>query len=388
MIPAAPPIRIDLFALFILLGCVQGLILAYFFLTHAKGSNLPNLFLGILILGMSVIISDVWLGYTNYMFQVLWLVDFSEPLNLLPAPMAYLYIKTGIKQRTDRWTWAHFVPSAIYFVYMCILVYPQSLAFKYNANLGSFHPELERIPSQAYGSDWMFFPKGHINDLTLISMICYNVAGSVFLWNAFKRSQVKFLSRGKGPLSWYRNLHLQLWLLVIIFFVVRKTFPHDLGDHLIAACISLIIYITSFSVLRRSLFFQETNARTPKKYEKSSLTVEIQSATLIKLEEIMTNEKPFLDAGFSMPALSKRLGISTHHLSQILNEELKQSFFDYVGSYRIKEAQQLLTGDDSSHIKIEEIGQMVGYNSKSAFNTAFRKVTGSTPSEFKKNAVR
>jgi AraC-like DNA-binding protein len=388
MIPAAPPIRIDLFSLFILLGCVQGLILAYFFLTHSKGSNLPNLFLGILILGMSVIISDVWLGYTNYMFQVLWLVDFSEPLNLLLAPMAYLYIKTGINQRTNRWTWLHFLPAGIYFLYMCMLIYPQSLAFKYNANLGSFHPEIDRIPSTGYGSEWMFFPKWHINDLTFISMLCYNIAGGLFLRNAFKRSQQSFFARGNSSLSWYRNLYLQLLLLVIIFFVVRKTFPHDLGDHFIAACISLIIYITSFNVLRRSLFFQETNARTPRKYEKSSLTAEIQSTTLTKLEEIMTREKPFLDAGFSMPALSKRLGISTHHLSQILNEELKQSFFDYVGSYRIKEAQHLLTDDECSHIKIEEIGQMVGYNSKSAFNTAFRKITGSTPSEYKKNVVR
>jgi hypothetical protein len=77
MIPASPPIRTDLFSLFMLLGCVQGLILAYVFFSHIKGSNRSNLFLGILILAMSVIISDVWLGYTNYMFRVLWL----EPVN-------------------------------------------------------------------------------------------------------------------------------------------------------------------------------------------------------------------------------------------------------------------------------------------------------------------
>ena len=122
--------------------------------------------------------------------------------------------------------------------------------------------------------------------------------------------------------------------------------------------------------------------------QETSLTQEIQSTTLRKLEEVMAKEKAFLDPGFSLPILAKRLGISTHHLSQILNEELGQSFFDFVANYRINEAQKLLRDEGSSYIKIEEIAQMVGYNSKSAFNTSFRKITGYTPSEFKKNAVK
>ncbi len=387
MIPASPPIRTDLFSLFMLLGCVQGLILAYVFLSHAKSSNRSNLFLGILILAMSVIISDVWLGYTNYMFRVLWLVDFSEPLNLLMAPAAFLYTKTGVNQRVSRRAWMHFIPSMVYLAYMCLLIYPQSLAFKYNANIGSFHPELERIGAATYGNEWMFYPKWHINDLTLASMVIYSAAGFWFLIRAFRERGISFFTGEKSSLSWFRDMSLQLTFLILVFFVVRTSFPHDLGDHIIAAFISLIIYIISFTVLRRSLFFHEQNERATRKYEKSSLTQEIQSATLGKLEAVMLAERPFLDPGFSLPALSKRLGVSTHHLSQILNEELKQSFFDFLGAYRIQEAQRLLADEGNAYIKIEEIGQMVGYNSKSAFNTAFRKITGSTPSEYRKKHV-
>lgn len=389
MIPASPPIRTDLFSLFMLLGCVQGLILAYVFLSHTKGSNRSNLYLGILLLGMSLIISDVWLGYTNYMFQVLWLVDFSEPLNLLMAPAAFLYVKVGVSQRDDRRAWLHFLPTLVYFVYMCVLVYPQGLAFKYNANIGSFHPEIARLPATPYGSEWMFYPKWHINDLTFVSMLIYNVAGLVFLVRAFRERGVSFFTGEKSSLSWFRDMFLQLVFLVIVFFVVRISFRHDLGDHIIAAFISLIIYITSFTVLRKSLFFQQPAERAARKYEKSSLTPEIQSTTLGKLEAIMLVEKPFLDPGFSLPALSKRLGVSTHHLSQILNEELKQSFFDLIATYRIQEAQRLLGDEAHAYLKIEEIGQMVGYNSKSAFNTAFRKISGLTPSEYrKKHAIQ
>ena len=388
MIPVIQPPRIDLFSVFMLLGWVQGFILAYFFLSHFTKNRLPNLFLGILILGMSLVICDVWLGYTNLMFRVIWLNDATEPINLLLAPMAYMYIKVSVTNRTEKATWLHFLPFAIYFLYMCVLIYPQSSAYKYHTYIDSFHPALPKMPYTYYGKAWMFFLKGHINDFTFVSLVAYNIAIFIFLKRAFKAKGLPLFTREKNALSWYRDLYLQLLVLVLTFILVRTTFPHDLGDHIIAAFIVLIIYITGFSVLRKSLFFQENNVRSPKKYEKSSLTEEIQSNTLKKLEEIMHTEKPFLDAGFSMPTLAKKLGISTHHLSQILNEELGQNFFDFLAGYRIREAQLLLKSEDSHFIKIEEIGQMVGYNSKSSFNTAFRRITGTTPSEYKKSTVK
>ncbi|MCF0061918.1 helix-turn-helix transcriptional regulator [Dyadobacter chenwenxiniae] len=388
MTPATLPVRADLFSVFILLGFVQGLILAYFFLSHSGGDKRPNLFLGGLILGMAILLGDVWLGYTNYMFRVLWLVDFSEPINLLLAPLAFLYIKISITQREEKANWLHLLPAIIYFLYMCVLIYPQGNAYKYNCNISAYHPEMEMMVSNRYGSDWMFFLKDRITDLTALSMVMYNLAGLYFLGNAFKKERLSFFTREKSALSWYRNFHLELTALVIIYLIVRLSFPHDLGDHIIAAFIAFIIYATSFTVLRRSLFFQDNNVRSARKYEKSSLTQEIRFTTLKKLDDLMNSEKVFLDPGFSLPMLAKRLGISTHHLSQILNEELGQSFFDFVANYRINEAQKLLRDEGSNFIKIEEIAQMVGYNSKSAFNTSFRKLTGYTPSEFKKNAVK
>lgn len=337
---------------------------------------------------MSLIMADVWLGYTNYMFRVIWLVDFTEPVNLLLAPLTFLYIKTSINQHLKKSDLLHFLPSLVYFIYMCLLIYPQSPEFKYNNNLGAFHPEMHTIPADVYGKHWMFFLKRHLTDMTFISILSYDIGTFIFLNKAFKKQGLSFFTRENNSLSWYRKLHLQLLILVIIFFIVRLTFPHDLGDHLIAAFISLIIYTISVSVFSKSMFFHETNAKTIKKYEKSSLTPELQNTTLKKLEEVMDVEKPFLDPGFSLPVLAKRLGISTHHLSQILNEELNQSFFDFLASYRITEAQRLLVSEESNYIKIEEIAQMVGYNSKSAFNTSFRKITGFTPSEFKKQSIK
>ncbi|GAB2763102.1 hypothetical protein GCM10027275_00110 [Rhabdobacter roseus] len=374
-----PPIRIDFFALFIVLGVVQGVFLAYFFLSQSKGAQFPNRFLGGLLLCMSVVSSDIWLGYTNYMFRVLWLVDATEPLNFLLAALPYLYLKTSLTGRFTRRDGWHFLPALLYFVYMCVLIYPQSLAYKYNANIGSFHPELPYIDAHTYGQHWMFFPKHHITTFTFFSMVTYVGLSGWVLYKADREQQ----------LSWHWRFFFHFLSILVVYTATRLSFPSDLGDHLVAAHMGLVIYATSVGVVRQSSIFQKISweEKVPRKYEKSSLTPELQDQVLRKLKKVMEEEKPYLDEGFSLPALARRLSVSTHHLSQIINEELGQHFFDLLAHYRIGEAQKLLTDPESTHLKIEEIAQRVGYNSKSAFNTAFRKVTGQTPSGYRKQAT-
>ena len=95
----------------------------------------------------------------------------------------------------------------------------------------------------------------------------------------------------------------------------------------------------------------------------------------------MRDEKPFLQPGFSLPDLAQRLGTTVHILSQVINENLSKSFFEMTAAYRVEEAKKLLK--EKQNIKVEEIAEQVGYNSKSSFNTAFKKITGKTPSEFR-----
>ena len=95
----------------------------------------------------------------------------------------------------------------------------------------------------------------------------------------------------------------------------------------------------------------------------------------------MKEEKSFLQPDFSLPDLAQKLNVSVHALSQAINEGLGKSFFEMVAVYRIEEAKRFLK--EQPNIKIEEIAEQVGYNSKSSFNTAFKKITGKTPSEFR-----
>ena len=385
--PPIPPIRTDFFSFAILLGALQGILLSFFFLRHYKRNQPNQVFLGLLMLSMSLIMIDVWLGYTNYMFYTLWLVDSTEPLNFVMAPLTYLFVRTGLSYPFRRKDWLHFLPAAIYLIYMCLLIYPQSLAFEYNSNVGAFHPEMARLPSDTYGDDWMFFLKEKLHIMLLLSLAGYSIALHILLRKKFAEASLPFTSNQDPKLAWYRKSFFELIFLLLALLIVRLTFAHDLGDHIVVSFLAIVIYLTSYRVVRDTLENNKqavSEVREIKKYEKSSLTKEIQNHTLKRFNRIMAGEKPYLDSSFSLPGLAKQLGVSTHHLSQILNEEIGGGFFDITASYRIAEAQKLLLSEDNNHLKIEEIAEKVGYNSKSAFNTAFRKITGQTPSEYRK----
>lgn len=377
------PIKIDVFAILMLLGVVQGFFLAVLFLTIQKGNRLTNRYFGLLLLAMSLTSTEILLGYTNYMFHTLYLDDAAEPLDFVLAPLTFLYIKAYLDEKFKMSHLLHFIPFILYLIYMLVLVYPEGEIYKYNSYIDSFHPEMKRLPYHHIEEAWYYCFRNNVNELMFWQLLIYLVADFIMVYEAFRKEGLSFFSSQNKKLTWCRTQVISLASIVIVFLIAKKMFQYDLGDHIIAAHISLIIYAISFSVISRSGFFHENPSKTLKKYEKSSLTADIQDNTLTKLVELMEKEKPFLDSTFSLPNLAKMLSVSPHHLSQILNESLGQSFFDFAAEYRIKEARVLLSSDQNNHLKIEEIAERVGYNSKSAFNTSFKKIVGVTPSQFR-----
>src|SRR6185503_18480018 len=82
--------------------------------------------------------------------------------------------------------------------------------------------------------------------------------------------------------------------------------------------------------------------------------------------------------------LAARAGLSSHNLSQLLNEELGRSFFDYINSHRVEEVKRCLLDAAYDRQTLLDIAMASGFSSKTAFNTAFRQHAGTTPSEFRR----
>lgn len=105
---------------------------------------------------------------------------------------------------------------------------------------------------------------------------------------------------------------------------------------------------------------------------------------LSKLKEYMVKEKPFLNASLTIQDISNDLEIPVRKLSLLINHKLNQHFYDFVNSYRIENAMHILKDSTKNKVTILEILYEVGFNSKSSFNTAFKKHTNTTPTSYRK----
>jgi AraC-like DNA-binding protein len=126
--------------------------------------------------------------------------------------------------------------------------------------------------------------------------------------------------------------------------------------------------------------------RPAKKYANSKMTVEERAAILDAVQRVMDQRKPFLNPELNIDELASLVNCSRHRLSQALNETLDQSFYDFVNHHRVEQAMQLLTDESREAHKISSIAYDAGFNSLSTFNDVFKKVTGLTPSQYKKGA--
>ena len=131
------------------------------------------------------------------------------------------------------------------------------------------------------------------------------------------------------------------------------------------------------------IFLGLDSPKAKRKYEKTLLREEDRESYRERLVRFMEDKKPFLNPMLSLPQLSSQVKIPVHQLSQVLNSSFQQNFFDFVNSYRIRESQRLLADSGSRNKTILDILYETGFNSKSVFNTAFKKQVGITPSQFK-----
>ena len=99
----------------------------------------------------------------------------------------------------------------------------------------------------------------------------------------------------------------------------------------------------------------------------------------------MEREKIYRESDLNLKSLADRLAITPHQLSQFLNERLGSDFRSFINSYRVSEAKVLLS--EHPDLNILSICYDVGFGSKSAFNSVFKKETGQTPREFRDAAM-
>jgi AraC-like DNA-binding protein len=348
-----------------------------------------NLFQGLLLLSISLVIFEEWLNNTGLILKVLGLTNFSESLNFVILPLFYLYIRSSLNPDEKGKKWIHFLPAIFWTLYM-VFPFIQPDEYKYNSYVETKHPEWGYLDVITTVSDDPLGLRDYVNQFTVVQFLAYMGASIFILLKKFKSLKQSLFSTENDLLIILRNTTIHFLLIIILFIVTKLYFgiKSDVGGYMVASYVSFMIYITSYRVMNRSDFFNSQSsffAFPLQKYQKSSLSEEDKVLILAKIRTEMEKNLYFTNNLASLAGLSKQISESSHHVSQVINEKLNRNFFDLLASYRIEFAKKLINDDKEVKLTIEELAEQVGYNSKSSFNIAFKKNTSKTPSEYRKS---
>jgi len=382
-------IHVGFFNAFIFLGIFQGLLLSWFFIKNIQNNRKANLYQGLLLLSLSLAIFEEWLNNTGYIVKVLSLTNFSESLNFVFGPLFFIYIRSSLNPEERKKVLIHFIPFFFWLLYM-VFAFIQPEEFKYNSYIETKHPDWEYLEVLTTIPDDPAGIRKYVNQLMLIQLISYFIAGIVTLLRKFRSLNQPLFKTENELLAILRNttIHILAIIAILAFTKIYFGMRSDIGGYLVATYVSFMIYATSYQILNRSDFFDKPGSffTFPSlKYVKSSLTEEDKDMILAKLIKEMEGNNYYTNNLASLSGLAKQINESSHHVSQVINEKMNKNFFELLAFYRVEHAKKLIREDKHAKLTVEELAELVGYNSKSSFNTAFKKNSSKTPSEYRKS---
>ena len=381
-------IHIGIFDVIIFLGVFQGLLLSWFFIKNSGGNRKANLFQGLFLVIISLSIFEEWLNNTGVIVRVLWLTNFSESFNFAFAPLFYFYIRTCINPDSKRKTWVHFIPFFFWAVYM-IFAFMQPDGNKYNSYIQTKHPDWAAMPWDDSISDDPLGVRRFVNHLMLLQLAVYIFLSARAVVMKFRSSGEYLVRTENTMLRVLRNSVIHVLILISIMIITKIVFGmrSDIGGYLVASYVSFMIYATTWQILNRSDYFDSPTSFLffpAVKYRKSSLSEENKDDILKKIKHEMEQGSYFTNSLASLSGLARQINESPHHVSQVINEKMNRNFFEMLAFYRVEHAKKLIRQDKHGKITVEELAELVGYNSKSSFNSAFKKYSSKTPSEYRK----
>jgi AraC-like DNA-binding protein len=227
---------------------------------------------------------------------------------------------------------------------------------------------------------------GSVHVIIGIQFITYCVLSYRLLRHHAVRIAETYSSTEKIRLSWLRFL-VGCFALAILFAgatdLIDEMVKEEEGWHLYWIFVSCVVYAIGYRGLRQPEIWKE---RTPdkmnskKKYEKTTID-SVKFAEYKKSLEDSMERNVFLDPELSMPVLAEQLDIPSHHLSQVINDS-GMNFYEFINRRRFEFAKKTIE-DTEDPVNITRIAFDSGFNSISAFNTAFKRFSGMTPSEWK-----
>jgi AraC-like DNA-binding protein len=388
-------ITLDWLHIVALLGAAQGLILAVVLVLRRRNRT-ANRVLAVAMLAFTIYLITTVYHAAGFEQRFPHFFGAAYPMPLLYGPLIYLYavMASDRTRRLTRWDALHFAPFVLA-IALGLPIYlmsgPDKIAL-YQALQRGERPLLLQV----------------LDPLKLLSGITYAGVTLLFLRRHRARIEDSYSSLDHVNLQWLVRLAAAaaaIWVLAVVFqlteFLQSPAFQR--GDDIIALAIALLVYGIGYMAIRQPEIFRfdteeaPASATTPEsvvetepggsRYERSGLSAWEATALKTALLSAMDQDRPWQDSDLTLADLARRLSTTPHKLSEVLNSQLEQSFYDFVNAYRVRYVQRRIESEDARNLKLLSLALDAGFASKSTFNDVFKKHTGKTPSDYRRHVA-
>jgi len=323
----------------------------------------------------------------------------NKSCSYLIAPSAYLYIRNIFNGENPQkqLDWIHFIP----FVFVVTIL----------SNMALQNPWTVQNAIANNSSNW-FINIRHANIYYLLSIgryllwLVYIVLQSLCIINFERRKKPKSFQYNSRLVNWIKSFNINLIILFILLLVQRVFKISSVNaDYVNDITMSVILLITIGFLITKphilysledvgiSLFSSDTgtgtipevNPRITNAIVKPLFSVKKKDEYLDILNQVLVDDKPYLNKGITVKELSDRTGIPAHHLSYLINIEFNLHFQDFINLKRIEYLKSKIDDIEWKQLTLEGICWEIGFTSRTTFFRAFIKLTGVSPSEYFRN---
>ncbi|SNZ00761.1 helix-turn-helix domain-containing protein [Flagellimonas pacifica] len=244
----------------------------------------------------------------------------------------------------------------------------------------------------------IWFTEGNICQPELYIGYVAHVLIYIFLCFLEVRRYKRVIKDNYSRLEWL-NVGWLHWVFIIFSLIVLVDITQFVAFFLKLNTYFLenAVFLLMLAAINLLYFYGFTTSRNPFGYSKDDLefsasltsrnrintTLEENKELIDRLEAHLLRRESFKNFNLTIATLANEIGIPKRKLSELINDHYDQNFVDFINTYRINRAKERFMNPQSPNETILEVLYEVGFNSKSSFNTAFKKKTGITPSEFK-----
>jgi len=298
----------------------------------------------------------------------------------LDGPLLYLYVLSIIRPNftLNAKHRLHLLPLVIYFVFLFVAYYCQDHVVKRQV-----------IGLYLFDLNWQFVT---MDTLIKSSRFVYLIL-SIYLINKYREQLKDSRSNIENiDLTWLKILVIGFSLVTLVGVVlalskvVNLFYPVEVSLQIF---LGLTTYYADLILVCFLLFFSAVNISAVAKVKdqaKNSYDNYVADAEYVdRIVKFMDAKKPYLKSNITLDTLSEMLDVPARELTALLNGHFKMNYYEFINNYRIKEAKEILKMNKDQ--TISDVYLAVGFNSKSVFNTFFKKNTGMTPSEYRKKSI-